>query len=118
MIKYKSLGQIQLKEAGLWIKENSNKNDIIFNSAWPQNTYYSERETISYNVFNTTQQFIDEFNKVKPKYIVLTGLERQPEWSLKWVQENQDKLKPVQIYFLDQEQKQPIVIIYEPIYKK
>ncbi len=118
LIKYKSLGQIQLKEAGLWIKENSNKNDVIFNSAWPQNTYYSERETISYNVFNTTQQFSDEFNRVKPKYIVLTGLERQPEWSLKWVQENQNKLKPVQIYFLDQEQKQPIVIIYEPIYKK
>jgi len=113
IIKAKALGQIQLEEAGLWIKENSNKNDIIFNSAWPQNTYYSERQTISYNWFNNTQQFNEEFNKLKPRYIVLTGLERQPDWSLEWVKDNQDKLKPVQVYFLDEEKKQPIVIIYE-----
>jgi 4-amino-4-deoxy-L-arabinose transferase-like glycosyltransferase len=113
LIKYKALGQIQLKEAGLWIKENSNKNDIIFNSAWPQNTYYSERETISYNWFNDSKQFNNEFNRLKPKYIVISGLERQPTWSLEWVKNNQDKLKPVQVYYLDEEKKQPILIIYE-----
>lgn len=116
LIKAKALGQIQLKEAGLWIKENSNKNDIVFNSAWPQNTYYSERETISYNQFKDVKEFNDVFNKVKPKYMVISGLERQPQWSLEWIKNNQNKLKQIQVYFLDQEQKQPILIIYEVKY--
>ena len=36
-------------EAGLWIKANSNKTDIVVTNSHPQIKYYSERETFAVN---------------------------------------------------------------------
>lgn len=112
LITAKSTSYIQIKEAGLWIKEHSNPGDIIVSTATPTLTYYTEREVKGF------QEPFDEFIlKDKPKYFFLTALERSPEWTYKWPQEHPDKIKPVHAIFFDPDtQKQPAVIIYEFVY--
>jgi len=111
LIKAKKDTYVQLKDAGLWIKENSNEDDIIFSSAIPQNSYYSERRTMTVNgpeePFN---KLVEEF---KPKFLVLTILEGYPEWAWSWPERHQDLVVPVNAYFADAENTQPILIIYE-----
>lgn len=113
LINLKSNSYVQLKEAGLWLKANSNKDDKIISVATPQLTYYAERHIIP---FAEEKNFEDQIKKLKPKYLVLTGLERSQDWTYSWPQNNPELVKPVHAYFFDAERKQPAVVIYEFVY--
>jgi len=113
-INSKSDSYIQIKEAGIWIKENSNKEDVVFSSSVPQNVHYSERATYSFP--DNESGFNGQILKFKPKYMVLSLFEQSPEWIYKWPEENKLSVYPVKVIFLDKEQKQPAVIIYQFIY--
>ena len=114
IINIKKDTYIQLKLAGLWMKENSNENDIILNNGVPQNYFYSERVTLGYP--GKEEEFPGFIKEKRPKYMVLSKLELSPDWAYSWPEKNQDKVKPVQVYFADQEQKIPILIVYQFIY--
>lgn len=113
LIKSKADSYVQLKEAGFWIKEHSDKKDIVMSVATSQLTYYAEREILA---FSNEEEFIKLVKERRPKYLILTALERSPDWSYTWPQNNVDKVRPVQAYFIDAEKKQPILVIYEFIY--
>ncbi len=98
-----------VKMGGLWIKENSKPGDVIISNSLPQNTYYSERATY----YSADEEKIKSY---KPKYLVWSVFESSgaPESDyVKYIQGHSKELKPVQAYFADKEQKQPILIIYE-----
>ena len=107
LIESKAQSYKEFKEAGEWIKENSQPTDIIYCNGIPQNTYYSERETKRYPA--TEQEFIEQIKEQKPKYLVVTALEQAPEWSYTYTERN--KIKPVAIWTADN--KQPILVIYQ-----
>ena len=109
IIKIKSTSYIQFREAGSWIKENSNQSDKIIAAGEPQLNYYSERNVIYWPEDYEIDEFIK--NNKDVRYIVLSSLERTSEWTYSWPQENQDKVVPVKAY-TDSQQK-PILIIYE-----
>ena len=44
IIKSKTESYLQVKQAGLWLKDNSLPNDVIVSASIPQHTYYSERK--------------------------------------------------------------------------
>ena len=102
---------VQLKYSGLWIKENSNPQDIVIDKGYPQSYFWTERTT--YTFPSSEEEFPEFIEKNKPKYMVLSRLEKAPDWAYSWPQNNQDKVNPVQAFFFDQEMKQPAVIIYE-----
>ncbi len=79
LINAKKDSYVQFKEAGLWIKENSDKDDVIFNAGTPQSTYYSERKTFSLALSNQSQ-FEGIIKQYKPKYMVISLLEGESEW--------------------------------------
>lgn len=110
LIEIKKDTYIQLKFAGEWIKENSNEDDIIFSSAVPQNSYYSERKTIT--VHGPEEKFNRDIAELKPKFLMLTSLEGYPDWAWDWPQRHQDLVIPVQAYFIDPEKTKPILILY------
>lgn len=110
-INSKKFSYLPLKQAGLWIKENSNEGEVIFNNGVPQNTFYSER--LTHGIAGTEEYFEEQVRKLNPKYMVLSRLEKSPDWAYSWPERNTDKVRPVQAYFADQEKKQPILIIYE-----
>jgi 4-amino-4-deoxy-L-arabinose transferase-like glycosyltransferase len=107
-IKAKADSYVQLRDAGLWIKEHSLAGDKIISSGVPQLTYYSDREILNWPEEEEMEDFIKETGA---KYMVLTLLERSPDWSYSWPENNKDKVVPIQAYLM--ENKQPILVIYQ-----
>ncbi|MEK6951738.1 MAG: glycosyltransferase family 39 protein [Nanoarchaeota archaeon] len=121
IIKNKKDTYLQVKEAALWMKENSNPKDKIFSVSLPQTFYYSERETWSYtedkkhNFISNTSHFEEFLFKEKPKYLTVSIFEYLPPWIVPYIDEHKDGFKPVQVY-ITQEQK-PLLVIYEVKYE-
>ncbi|MEK6856932.1 MAG: glycosyltransferase family 39 protein [Nanoarchaeota archaeon] len=109
IIKIKSTSYIQFKQAGNWIKENSDRNDRVISTGEPQLNYYAERGIIYWPEDYEIDEFLDKNKDVK--YLVLSVLEQSPQWSYQWPNQNPDKVAPVQVY--TDSQQRPILIIYE-----
>jgi hypothetical protein len=92
LIKGKINSYWQAQAAGLWLKDNSDKNDRIlaFTDSPPQINYYSKRDVfVSYNLTNLTK-FI---NQEKPKYLYMDAT-TDPATKI-YIQENMNAFKPV-----------------------
>ena len=128
LIEIKKTSYLQVKEAALWIKENSNPGDIVISNSQPYIVYYGERPTYSFNVrqeglhyqkkellnYSWGEKGLDEFVKEKkPKYLMLSIFENHKEWMYEYPQKHNDTLIPVKAWFADSQKKQPIIIIYE-----
>jgi hypothetical protein len=102
----------EVKEAGLWLKENSNLSDLIITSSTPQIIYYSERAVQSGNpvIWTNMSYFETEVNRLKPKYLMISAYEQSPEWLYIYPENNSDKLTPVKAFYQGQN---PVVVIYE-----
>lgn len=111
IIKNGTLGFADLKSAGLWIKQNSNPEDIVITNALPQNTYYSERETYPFS--SEESNFSSLLEEKKPRYMILTLYQRSPPWTYDWPAANEGKVAPVQIYYTDSSNKQVSTVIYQ-----
>ncbi len=117
LIKIKKDTYSQVRDAAFWIKENSNKNDLIVSASYPQTVYYSEREVQYYRpTFEDNLSFNNFINLEKPKFIIVSVFEYHDQWTLDWVQENSYRLVPVQAYFSDENRNNPLLIIYEVNY--
>jgi len=107
LIKIKKSSYEPVQLAGLWIKENSNKDDIILSKSPTQITYYSERETFGVPVDK------EEIKELKPKYMMISIFELHPPELLQMVDDINDHLQVVHAYFADPEGKQAVLVVYE-----
>jgi 4-amino-4-deoxy-L-arabinose transferase-like glycosyltransferase len=99
---------IQFKQAGQWVKENSQPSDKIIASGIPQLTYYTDREIIYW----PPQEEFEELIKNKEiQFIILSALEGSPDWSYTWPEKHQDKVTPVHV--LVDPNKKPVLVVYE-----
>lgn len=123
IIKNKKDTYKEVMEAAKWIKENSDSTEIVVSASEPQNTFYSERKTIThYNLLEHKYYSPEEFDKIIqkyfPKYYVVSIFEPSvPQWTYTYP-ENKSNFNPVKIWFADAEQKQPVLIIYEITYNQ
>ncbi len=108
IIKNKVNSYSEIKEAGLWIKNNSVSSDIIISMSTPQIAYYSERST--YNLQSSKEEFNKFFLDKNPKYILVSIFEQHPTWTNDWLNEHKDILNPVKMI---NQGSTPILIIYE-----
>lgn len=113
LIKIKANSYQELKDAGIWIKANSQPQDVIVSSGVPANTYYSERAT--YSIPGNFEDFEKILQEKKPKYLILSVFEKSPEWAYAWPQQNKDKAAPVWGKVMS-ENNQPLVVIYQLLY--
>ncbi len=102
-----------VEQAGLWIKDNSNIDDIVLSRSKTQNPYYSERETKNYNEFESAEEMDFWISENKPRYFIVSIFEPNPEWTQPWIEKNQNRLNPVQAYLDGQN---TALIIYEIAY--
>jgi len=121
IIKSKIPSYSHVKELGLWLKENSNPDDVILSLSLPQLSYYSERRVYSYSESEekSKQLFDNLVKEYKPRYLTLSGIYEMhlaPKWIFTWPQENPDKIRPVHVIYADETQQQAIFIVYEFIY--
>ena len=117
LIESKKTSYIEVKEAGLWIKENSNPTDIVISDSLPQITYYSQRSTYPFNLAprrdmerKNESALLDFIKTNKPKFMTLTAFENQDDWAMAFPQNHPDLVVPVQVY---KQNDQPVFIIYE-----
>jgi len=119
LIENKKDSYLQVKEAAIWMKENSNADDKIFSISYPQTSYYSEREVLTsmdIEGINDTKSFEEFLQREKPRYIELSVFETHPQWLYDWSRES-IKLTPVQAFFADNTQKQALLVVYEKTYE-
>ncbi len=125
LIENKKNSYLEVKQAGEWIKANSNPNDIIISNSLPQITYYSERSTYPFDIRGEGiqrrneellkyREGIDGFEEFvkekKPRYMVLSIFESHDDWMSSYPQKHNNTLIPVQVY---QQNGQPVLVIYE-----
>jgi hypothetical protein len=96
----------QVKDAALWMKENSNSTDVIISNSIPQTQYYSDRSTY----YIEDEQ---EIKKLNPKFYVVSVYEKSAESYYLYPEKNKDNLQLVNAYFLDPQETQPSLVIYE-----
>lgn len=97
----------QLQQAGLWIKDHSNPNDVVITHSYPQLQYYSERYCQYFP--KTKAEFEEMYNHTTNyTYFVLSIFESSPEWVYQYPAEN--NLTVAQAYLT--EDNQPILVIY------
>ncbi|MBD3252186.1 hypothetical protein GF386_00450 [Candidatus Pacearchaeota archaeon] len=125
LIDAKKNSYLEVKQSGLWIKENSNHEDIIISKSKPQLQYYSERSVYPialarYAKHTQTKELLkyqegeaglDSFIKdYKPRYLMLSVYENHEPWMYSYPQRHNETLIPVQTFG---NPKQPSVVIYE-----
>lgn len=77
-IKMKVDSFAPLKEAALWIKDNSNSQDTILTSSSPMMLYYSQRKITPFP--EKEEELLPLIEKEKPKYLVLSVFTGNPTY--------------------------------------
>lgn len=111
VIKNKATSFVDFRQAGEWIKQNSEPDNKIIGDGAPMIQYYSDRRVIGWG--GPEENFLKYIQEQKPKYMLLSAVERAPDWAYTWPQNNPDKVVPVQAYFWDAEKTKPSLIIYQ-----
>jgi hypothetical protein len=109
IIKGKVSSYDSVKEAGVYLKTNSNPGDIIRSQAVPALTYYSERAVYGFDV--NQSDFEKNISIEKPRFLVLTIYEPSPEWTYNWPANNTHRLKAEKVFTTPD--NKPSTIIYK-----
>jgi len=104
-VKSKILSYKEVKEAGLWIKDHSEPDDIIITHSYPQVQYYSWRYS---RHFPKTEEEFEQLDHTNFTYFMVSIFERSPEWA--YVYPNKHNLTVAKVWMLNE--KQPAVVIY------
>jgi len=110
LIKSKSYSYLEIKNAGLWFKQNSKPTDVIATQSIHQIEYYSDRKAEEFPAL------VDKFEALRQKnpnlsYFMVSLVQRSGDWTYSYPQKN--NLTLVNAYFADQAQQQPILLIYK-----
>lgn len=101
------------KEAGLWIKEHTSKEDKVLScNQEVVFGYYTERHMDSFGINVTmADQLIDD---LRPKYVALDIY--HPDCAFNLQKESRHTLNPAYVSFANKEKTQPAVIVYGVAY--
>lgn len=109
IIKGKMYSYQEIKQAGLWLKQNSEPTDVVITQSIHQIEYYSDRKTEEFRSLEEFEALRKENSNLK--YYMISLIQRSADWSYSYPQEN--NLTLVNAYFADLEQQQPIILIYK-----
>ena len=112
IVKAKLSSYAEVKDSGFWMKDNSNKEDIVISSSLMQHSYYGQMKVYNLNGFSTEENLTDFINLNHPKYLVLSIFEPHPTWAYDYPQKYNETIKPVKVYYDKQNPQQPLLIIY------
>ncbi len=109
IIKSRQPSYGELKEAGFWLKANTQPNEIILSESKFQLSYYSDRESITFPQSKENMTALINSNE-NIKYFIVSGIQPSADWVN--VYPNENNMTLIQAYFFDAEQKQPSLLIY------
>ncbi len=119
-IRSKVDSYLPVKEAGLWIRANSDSNEGVASASLPQTWYYAERSVVPFSAHGTTlddvtiEMFEANLSYYNVNYIMVSVFEPMvPEWSFTYCTDRPNEWEPVNGWFADEAQTQPLLIIYK-----
>lgn len=80
IIELKKDSYYPVKNAALWIKANSDKDDKVFSISYTQAVYYSERNVSTFSGAQSANDLDKMILEHKPRYIMISFFERHPTW--------------------------------------
>ncbi len=102
----------QMKNAFLWLKENSNEKDTVISSyAELYSIYYAERNT--YSLPQNKTEFENMIKEKNPTFLIIHGFNQLPKYIYSYPVENNNSLKLINAWFFDSERQKPAVVIYK-----
>lgn len=105
LIKNKQDSYLDVKQAGLWLRENSNDSDIIATRSQPQIRYYSGLDTIG---ISPTEEEFEQSLTNETKFFMISIFESHPEWAYSYPERKNLTLARVHV----NQDNQPILVIY------
>ena len=107
MIKDKSQSYAQMKEAFLWIKENSSPSDIAMSYGELYSIYYAERNV--YSIPANETEIESQLSKVKPTFFVLSAYFPHQDYVNTYIQAHSNIFKPEKVVYVNEK---PTVVVY------
>lgn len=109
IIENKKVSYLQMKQAFIWMKDNTPKESVITGSGIePYSIFYSEMDHIQLSPNSSDKYKISEAD-----YLIQHVFSGQPEYIQEYISENQDSLEIVNAFFFDESKNSPAVIIYK-----
>jgi len=113
LIKGKKDSYAQMKEAFLWIEENSQEGESVMASYTElYSFYYGNRIAYGYPANETL--FLEEIDEKKPDYFIVHAFNSFPQYILEFPEKHSDRFTPVKFYTFDG--TNPILVIYKVNY--
>jgi 4-amino-4-deoxy-L-arabinose transferase-like glycosyltransferase len=115
LTKDKSTSYQAVRDAGLWIKQNSKPDDVITSKSLPQIEYYAERHTVDV-FFATEEEFIGNATQQNVKFFAPSTFEPYwlvPQWSYTWGQQHPELARLVWWWADNPQQPSQFLLVYE-----
>lgn len=110
IIKDRKQSYLQIREGLEWVKENTPENSVILGGGHQVYViYYAERQYLNF------PENVEDIPYEESDYLILHGFSNHPDYVNSYVQENQDKWRPINIWYFDNEQQQPAFVIFEKV---
>lgn len=112
LIKNKEPTYLEVKEAGIWLRENANPADKLLSASYTQSVYYSRLNVTAYS--SIEGDFENYLENNRPRYLQVSVYERHPEWLFPWIDANNARLTPVKYFTIQQDGEQRAsLVVYE-----
>ena len=111
LVESKKMSYQGIKQAGVWLSQNSDPNDVILTFEGPQMTYYSKRRVVG--IKPQLERVISDLKNEQPNYMVLwagAGQQRLAELTT-LIQSTNGSINPVAGFPAGSQQ--PLVVLYE-----
>ncbi len=99
-----------VRDAAIWMKENSVSSDTILTASTVQTQYYAERKVYSFT--GTPEELRPYADEVNAKYAAVSVYEKYPDWVYTYNFET-NGMKVAKAYFADPQRTQVVLIVYE-----
>ncbi len=81
LIKNKLPSYSLVKEASVWIRDNSGIDDSVVSASYTQTTNYAERKVYPYAPYQNESSFTEFLLEKRPRYMMLSNFENHPQWA-------------------------------------
>lgn len=117
IIKNKKTSFIQVKQAGEWMNQNSDPNDLVYAFHTHAELQYAADRRVKGIPGNTPQELLEKIREEKPKFVVVNifaNIDPASEWKISFPYMNPQIFKLERSYgpFIDKEKKLPILSIF------
>ncbi len=95
LIEQKLTSYMPVQQAGLWVKDNYDRDTKLLSISYTQSVYYSEANVSTYSTIPDPDAFNDYLRKTGAELVQVSAWEQHPPWIQDWINRENAALTPV-----------------------